>query len=88
MFSRSGKSTTSQYLVFREDNKWSLPKQEDEDNLDNISEHAFDESDFEVKIRSIDHEIDAADNLESQNKKRLGLRTIPNDGAEAQPKNY
>ena len=65
MFSRSGKSTTSQYLVFREETKWNLPKNEDDDNLDNISEHAFDESDFEVKIRAIDHEIDQADQLES-----------------------
>lgn len=61
MFSRSGKSTTSQYLVFREDSKWNVPKTAQTDDMDDISERAFDESDFEVKIRSIDHEIDAAD---------------------------
>lgn len=62
MFSRSGKSTTSQYLVFREDSKWNMPQRdEDEDKLDSISENAFDESDFEVKIRSIDHDIDGND---------------------------
>ena len=50
MFSRSGKSTSSQYLVFREDNKWTQVAEE-EDHLDSISENAFDESDFEIKVK-------------------------------------
>lgn len=36
--------------MFREDNKWTQVAEE-EDHLDSISENAFDESDFEIKVK-------------------------------------
>ena len=79
MFSRSGKSTSSQYLVFREDNRWTQSVEED-DQLDSISENAFDESDFEIKVVSKPGGGDEESTNGFENKKRIGLRTIPTEG--------